>query len=172
MTSPAQPSPVPDADAVAAVFLDAVPGAMDALRHAMRAHVGEQLSVPQFRCLNYIGLHPGSSLGAVASFLGVTLPTASAMVERLVKAGALLPGTAQDDRRRSALQLTPAGQAQLDAIRRGARAELAQWLSQRSRDELQTLHAGLTLMRQLFGRPSPVPVADTAPTPSSIPRTA
>ncbi|WP_374675894.1 MarR family winged helix-turn-helix transcriptional regulator [Ideonella sp.] len=159
--------PVPDADSVASAFLDAVPGAMDALRLAMRAHVGDQLSVPQFRCLNYIGLHPGSSVGAVARFLGVSLPTASAMVDRLVKAGAVAPGTATDDRRRSALELTPAGRDQLDTIRRGAHAELALWLSPRSADDLRTLHAGLLLLRQLFGRPVAPTAAPSAPPPSS-----
>lgn len=151
-TAPTSASRRPPATAldIAAEVLEVVPAVMDALRHAMRAHVGEQLSVPQFRCLNYIAQHPGASVSAVAGFLGVTLPTASTMVERLVRAGAVQPRTDADDRRRSSLHLTAAGAAQLDEIRQGARAELAQVLAGRSADELRALHAGLAVLRQVF----------------------
>ncbi|MEK8033330.1 MarR family transcriptional regulator [Ideonella sp. DXS29W] len=127
---------------------------MDALRHAMRSHVGEQLSVPQFRCLQFIALHPGASVSAVAAFLGVTLPTASAMVDRLARAGAIEPQTAAEDRRRSLLHLTSAGEAQLAEIRLGARAELAQVLASRSADELRALATGLDVLRQVFAAPA------------------
>jgi len=134
----------------AAEVLDVVPAVMDALRHAMRSHVGDQLSVPQFRCLNFIGHQPGASVSAVAAFLGVTLPTASAIVDRLVRAGAVEPRTAADDRRRSQLHLTEAGAAQLAQIRVGARAELAEVLAGRSAKELRALHAGLAVLRDVF----------------------
>lgn len=126
---------------------------MDALRHAMRSHVGDQLSVPQFRCLQFIAHRPGASISAVAGFLGVTVPTASAMVDRLVRAGAVEPQTAADDRRRSQLHLTADGAAQLAEIRLGARAELAKVLANRSKQELGTLCAGLDVLRQVFITP-------------------
>lgn len=137
----------------ASEVLEVIPAVMDALRNAMRNHVGDQLSVPQFRCLNFIAQQPGASVSAVAAFLGVALPTASAMVDRLVRAGAVEPRTAADDRRRSQLHLTAAGAAQLAQIRLGARAELAQVLASRSADELRTLNAGLAVLRQVFATP-------------------
>jgi len=151
VTRPNAADPATDraADSAAEV-LDVVPAVMDALRHAMRSHVGDQLSVPQFRCLNFIGHQPGASVSAVAAFLGVTLPTASAMVDRLVRAGAVEPRTAADDRRRSQLHLTDAGAAQLAQIRVGARAELAEVLAGRSAEELRVLHAGLAVLRDVF----------------------
>lgn len=145
------PRPLDCADAVLAVM----PVVMDAMRGAMRLHVGEQLSVPQFRCLNFIALKPGCSVSAVAALLGVTLPTASAMVDRLVKAGAVAPATATADRRRSELQLTPAGRAQLQQIRRGARGEFARLLAGCSDDELQALQAGLTVLQRAFRPAAP-----------------
>lgn len=151
--APKRPPPLPDADTGAAEVLEVIPAVMDALRNAMRNHVGDaggQLTVPQFRCLNFIGKRPGASVSAVAAFLGVALPTASTMVDRLVKAGAVEPHTASDDRRRSQLHLTQAGAAQLARIRAGARHELAQVLAVRSRKELQTLHDGLAVLRALF----------------------
>ena len=144
------PSTLPAADDSAAEVLDVIPAIMDAVRHAMRHHVGEQLTVPQFRCLNFVALHPGASLSAVAAFLGVALPTASTMVDRLVRAGAVEPRADPQDRRKSSLHLTQAGTAQLAAIRRGARKELAQVLATRSDEELRTLHAGLAVLRQVF----------------------
>jgi DNA-binding MarR family transcriptional regulator len=133
--------------------LQVIPAVMDALRNAMRHHVGDQLSVPQFRCLNFIAHAPGASVSAVAAFLGVTLPTASTMVDRLVRAGAVEPQVSPDDRRRSQLRLTDAGATQLAEIRLGARAELAQVLVSRSGGDLRTLHAGLAVLREVFLAP-------------------
>jgi DNA-binding MarR family transcriptional regulator len=147
------PSPVAGPEHTADEVLQVVPAVMDALRNAMRHHVGEQLSVPQFRCLNFIAHHPGASVSAVAAFLGVALPTASTMVDRLVRAGAVEPRTAADDRRRSQLHLTAAGSAQLAEIRLGARSELAQVLASRSAEELDSLHAGLAVLRRVFVAP-------------------
>ena len=155
---PPQAQPLPPAARshatdCASDVLDVMPAVMDALRGAMRQQVGEQLSVPQFRCLNFIALQPGCSVGAVAAFLGVTMPTASAMVDRLVRAGAVAPRTAVADRRRSELQLTAAGQAQIDHIRQGAHSEFARALGHCSAGELQTLQDGLAVLRRAFHTP-------------------
>lgn len=148
MTASSTPAPRPldCADAV----LSVMPVVMDAMRSAMRLQVGEQLSVPQFRCLNFIALQPGCSVSAVAALLGVTLPTASAMVDRLVKAGAVALATATADRRRSELQLTASGRAQLQQIRRGARGEFARMLAGCNSDELQALQTGLSVLQRSF----------------------
>lgn len=141
-------------DDCAAEVLEVIPAVMDAMRGAMRRHVGDPLSVPQFRCLNFIAREPGGSLGAVAEFLGVTLPTASAMVDRLVRAGAVALGTAVQDRRRAQLHITELGQAQLQQIRRSARDDLARTLATCGADELQALRAGLAVLRSTF-QPDP-----------------
>ena len=140
------PRPQDCAEAV----LDVMPTVMDAMRGAMRLQVGEQLSVPQFRCLNFIARRPGSSVSAVAAFLGVTLPTASVMVDRLVRAGAVAPRTAVADRRRSELHATAEGLALVHQIRLGARGEFERALGECSAAELQTLHAGLAVLQRAF----------------------
>lgn len=145
-TAAAPPRPQDCADSV----LEVMPAVMDAMRSAMRQQVGEQLSVPQFRCLNFIARRPGSSVSAVAAFLGVTLPTASALVDRLVKAGAVAPSTAAADRRRSELHATDAGQALVRQIRKGARGEFARVLATCSGDELRDLRAGLAVLQRAF----------------------
>lgn len=138
------------AEACAGAVLEVVPAVMDALRAAMRRHVGEQLSVPQFRCLNFIAMEPGCSVSAVAGFLGVTLPTASAMVGRLVQAGAVSSRADPGDRRCMRLRLTAAGRAQLQQIRRGARDDLAAALAHHGAAELQDLQRGLQSLREAF----------------------
>jgi DNA-binding MarR family transcriptional regulator len=145
-SEPAATSPLGCAQAV----LDVMPAVMDAMRGAMRLQVGEHLSVPQFRCLNFIARCPGSSISAVAAFLGVALPTASVMVDRLVRAGAVAPRTAQADRRRSELHVTAAGLAQVRHIEDGALAEFAHTLGACSAAELQALQAGLQVLQRAF----------------------
>lgn len=147
-TSPLAPQAAEDC---AVDVMDVVPQVMDALRLAMRQHVGGQLSVPQFRCLAFVARQPGSSVGAVAAFLGVTMPTASAMVDRLMRAGQVASRTSTEDRRRIELELTPAGRALLRRIRRDAQSELAQSLASRGEDELRKVREGLAVLRHAFG---------------------
>ncbi|WP_394790428.1 MarR family winged helix-turn-helix transcriptional regulator [Rhodoferax sp.] len=132
------------------MVMEVIPTVMDAIRQSMRHSAGDHLSVPQFRCLNFIERQPGCSIGDVAGFLGVTMPTASAMADRLVRAGLVLPQTASDDRRRSQLQPTDSGRAQLAQIQQGAQGDLEEALATCTRKELQTLQAGLAILRRTF----------------------
>ena len=59
-------------------------------RAAEQAEDADPATVPQFRCLNFIAKAPGGSISAAAAFLGVTMPTASVMVDRLVRSGAAI----------------------------------------------------------------------------------
>jgi DNA-binding MarR family transcriptional regulator len=146
--------PPPDgaarADECAEAVLDVIPAVMDALRVATRQHVGEQMSIPQFRCLHFISREPGGSISDVAEFLGVTLPTASAMVDRLVRAGAIRTRASSTDRRRTHLYLTNAGRARLRGIRAGAHGDLAETLALLAPAELRRLYDGLGLLRRVF----------------------
>nr|WP_315427346.1 MarR family transcriptional regulator [uncultured Albidiferax sp.] len=137
--------------------MEVVPAVMDAIRRAMRRGAGDQLSVPQFRCLNFVARQPDCSIGEIASFLGVTMPTASAMADRLVRAGLVQPQAGATDRRRSQLQATPAGQAQLAQIQQRAQADLELALATCTPRELQSLHTGLALLGRTF-RPDTEPL--------------
>lgn len=130
--------------------LDVLPDAMDVIRVGMRSQLDSGLSVPQFRCLNFIDRRPGCSLGEVASFLGVTMPTASAMVDRLARAGHVDTALAADDRRRAQLNISDAGKALLEQVRADARSELAATLAQRPVDDLRAISAGLAALKRAF----------------------
>ncbi|WP_295954968.1 MarR family transcriptional regulator [Rhodoferax sp.] len=134
----------------AAKVMDVVPAVMDAIRTSMRHGVEGSLSVPQFRCLNFISRRPGCAMGDIAVFLGVTMPTASAMADRLVQAGLVQPQTATGDRRCSRLETTTAGVAQLAAIQNRAQGELKAVLAVCTPQEQQTLQAGLAVLWRIF----------------------
>ena len=140
----------PDAAACASSFVAVVPGVMDALRVSMRRNIGDVLSVPQFRCLGYIARSPRCSVSDVAAFLGVTLPTASAMVDRLVRAGHVLSSTARADRRRMELRVNAPGKALLDRIRSAAHRDIAGTLSAASAEELAAVHRAFEVLQRLF----------------------
>jgi DNA-binding MarR family transcriptional regulator len=138
------------AKACAAQVLEVLPGVMNAVRMGMRRQLQGALSVPQFRCMNFIDLNPGVSVGEVATFLGVTMATASAMVDRLARAGYATTGVSAQDRRRAVLTLSKPGKALLAQIRQGARRDLAAALGSRSADELQHVSDALAVLRNVF----------------------
>lgn len=130
------------------VVLDVVPDAMDAIRAGMRSQLDNKLSVPQFRCLNFIDRRCGCSVGEVAAFLGVTMPTASAMVDRLSRAGHVSAASAAEDRRRSRLAISACGKKLLEQVREEARRELATMLAARPAEELRAINAGLVALKR------------------------
>lgn len=154
---PPSAPPAPDAaQACAADLIEVLPVVMNAVRVAMRRHVSGGLSVPQFRCLNFVDQRPGSSLSAVAAFMGTSLPTASANADRLVRAGLLEAVPAAADRRRSELRVTAAGRSLLDGMRELARGELALRLCELTAPQLAGLGDSMALLKQAFGR-APLP---------------
>ena len=142
----------PDAASAAAQVMAVLPGVMDAMRCAMRAQIDGPLTVPQFRGLNFIDHHPGSSVSALAGFLGVTLATASAMADRLVRAGHLQSQSSASDRRRTELQLCASGKAVLDRMRQQTQTELAGSLQACTPQQLTALVDGLAVLSRAFPR--------------------
>lgn len=136
------------AEACAVEVLEILPRVMNAVRIGMRRQLQGALSVPQFRCMNFIDLNPGASVGE-AAFLGVTMATASAMVDRLARAGRATPGVSERDRRRAALRLR-SGKALLVKIRQGAWRDLAAALGRHSAKELQRVSDALAVLRSVF----------------------
>lgn len=94
----------------AAAIVAVVPLLMREIRTQMRRAAPPGLTVPLFRSLIYARSQPGANLSALAAHLGVTLPTASVGVDRLVELGLMQPTAhAPGQPRRRALHLTPEG---------------------------------------------------------------
>jgi DNA-binding MarR family transcriptional regulator len=149
VAAPAVPAAA-DPQAAATRVMQVLPRVMDAMRTAMRAQLDGPLTVPQFRGLNFIDLNPGTSVSALAAFLGVTLATASAMVERLVRAGHLQSRGSASDRRRAELRLCASGKAVLERMRARTRDDLAAALAHRTPQELAALVEGLGVLDAAF----------------------
>lgn len=137
-------------------ILDVMPMIMQALRVQMRAQRQHDLSVPQFRTMAFLSRNPGSSLSAVAEFIGLTLPTMSVLVEGLVQRGLVDRAVDLADRRRVLLSLTAEGVQQHQRALDGAAAWLAELLEPLGEAERILVIQALEVLRPLFaGASSP-----------------
>ena len=106
------------------------------------ATVGE-LTVAQIRVLFRLrNLGPITS-GQLASGLGVTLPTVTSVIDRLVARGFAERRDDPGDRRRVIVAVTPAGQAVVEGIQQGRRARLQRAIESLAAEALAGLVAGL-----------------------------
>ena len=137
-------------DQVAIEILETIPPSMRAIREQMRSGRAASLSVAQFRLLLFVRRHPGTSLSPVAEHLGTTLPAASQLVERLVRAGLVTREQHLAERRRVELRLTEAGGATLAECDARTRAWLCQRLSGLAGEELDRLSGALQELRGLL----------------------
>jgi DNA-binding MarR family transcriptional regulator len=135
--------------------METVPLVMRFLRAEMRRQRTRSLSVPQFRALVFLSRHPGASLSSMADHLGVTRPTASALVDRLVRRGLVTRAEHPQERRRLVLALTLSGARHLQQAREVARARIAGVLAGLSTAELRKIAAGIALLERVFKELSP-----------------
>lgn len=135
---------------VAERLVDVVPQVMHVIRAKMRRHRASDLSLPQFRTLTFLHRQPGSPLAKVAEHVGLTPPSASKMIDRLVQRGLVLREEASTDRRSIALTLTPEGEAALARSRQATVEDLAAALAELDAGELLALRENLELMAHLF----------------------
>jgi DNA-binding MarR family transcriptional regulator len=110
----------------ATAVLEAVPHLMRVLRAQVRSESNPDLSMPQFRALAFVGRNAGAMLSDVATFLALTPPAASKLVDGLFSAGLLVREPGSEDRRCIELKLTPAGRRKYDAAVQTAEQYLAE----------------------------------------------
>lgn len=132
-------------------LLEVVPRVMRRIREEMRARVPHGLTVPQLRALLYLRRNPDGGLTAVAAHLGMSAPAASALVERLVRAGQVEREIHPDERRRIRLRLTRRGLAHATMARNAARVWLTRELGQLAARDLARLKAALDVLEQVGG---------------------
>lgn len=130
-------------------LLEVVPLIMRHIRSELRSHAMKELSVPQFRTLMYLRRHANASLSNVAEHLGLTPPTVSKMIQKLVEHGMIKRNTALD-RRQVRLSLSAKGISALSKAREGARKQLAENLKTLSEEELSSLSTILEMLDSVF----------------------
>lgn len=137
-------------DACAHTVMETVPMVMRFIRTEMRRHRASVLSVPQLRALAFLDRNPGACLFHVADHLGVTRPTASVIVDRLVRRGLLLRSEDPRERRRLVLMLTPKGGRHLEQARSATRSWIADVLTPLPRPALRRIEQGINLLGSAF----------------------
>jgi MarR family transcriptional regulator for hemolysin len=109
-------------------LLEIIPLVMGNVRAGVRANEREALSMPQFGAMAFLRRQGGASLTDLAGHMGLTLPSASKLVDGLVARGVVVRDAHPDDRRRLTLTLTPPGRDVMRAVRDAALAALARRL--------------------------------------------
>jgi len=130
-------------------LLDTVPLVMRVIRNHMRRH-RSGLTVPQFRTLCFVSTTDGSSLSAVAEFIGLSLPAMSRLVEGLVEQGLMDRRPCDDDRRHVRLSVTQGGQAALREARQLAQAALASAVSHLTPEQQTAVVETMQVLREVF----------------------
>jgi MarR family transcriptional regulator, organic hydroperoxide resistance regulator len=102
-----------------------------------------ELSVAQLKAL--FALVDGGSMpiGGVAARLGIGLPAASSLVDRLVDQGLVARREDPIDRRRTLAEPTGPGEALAQRLRQGSREALRAWLERMDAADLEALVRGL-----------------------------
>ena len=130
--------------------LEVVPQVMRAIRSDLRSHRTADLSIPQFRILNFINRNPQASLSSLADHIGLTLPTMSKMVDGLVAREWVTRQASPGDRRQVLLGLTGRGKAMLDQAVAKTQASLADKLSTLSSTDRDTVFEAMKCMQAIF----------------------
>ena len=134
--------------------LEVVPLVMRTIRAEMRRHRMADLSVPQFRTLAFVDRNGDASLSDVAEHIGLTLPSASKIVDGLVTRKLVTRQTAPEDRRRMTLALTARGRSALQATREATRACLAEDLTALTERERETIRQAMAILRPVYTPPA------------------
>jgi DNA-binding MarR family transcriptional regulator len=145
--------PTTDADlnkACAREVLDAVPPVVWFIRREFRAY-RKGLSLVQVRTLSLIQRQPAANLSVVADFLGVSLPTASRIVQGLVSQGLLTRQGSRNDRRQLALAITQEGDELLHTAYDGTQSRLREQLQSLTPAQQQALAQSMGVLKEIFG---------------------
>jgi DNA-binding MarR family transcriptional regulator len=138
------------AEQCARAVMETVPQVMRAIREETRRHGEPLLSIPQLRTLAFLDREPGACLIHLAEHLGVSLPTASTLVERMVRQGLITRTQDPRERRRVVLMLTPPGARHFRSARQSAHAWMAATLAHLSPEELRRISQSVTVLGEAF----------------------
>ncbi|MEI6513070.1 MAG: MarR family transcriptional regulator [bacterium] len=107
----------------------------------------DELSFIQFHALMSIKRHEGLSLSQAAEHLGATISTASKIIDGLVERGMVFRTTADEDRRKLMLKLTPSGERAVEEIHLKTIANLTGKLETLSPSECAMVELAMGILR-------------------------
>lgn len=137
-----------DASAMASArqVVESVPAIMRLICSGVRK--GGSISLPQLRVLGFVSRNPGAGVSDVAAHLDVTNPTASVLVDRLVKKSLLVRQEDPSERRRTLLTITDEGAHVLEDARSKAQFMVAQVLKTQSPEQLSKINEALAILAE------------------------
>ena len=127
-------------------LLRLAPRVVQAARHYLRTQNLGGITLPQLRALAYVLRQPQSTLGELAEHLAITTPSASALVDRLVKQGLVKAQIPPENRRRVSLVITADGEAVVTQATDLWREELARRLTPLTEAELRIAIEALEIL--------------------------
>lgn len=130
--------------------MDVVPAVMRWIHTGVRQQKTSCLTIPQLRTLAFLQINAGTSLVALAEYLGVTSASTSTMVERLVQKEFVARVEHPKSRRKVVLSLTVAGEKHLKQVRQITRDRLADKMAHLPPERLANLIGGLEELSQIF----------------------
>lgn len=135
-------------------ILDAVMTAsrvMVALAARSLADAGEEVTLTQYRSLVVLASHGPLGIAALADAVAVTPPTASRLVERLVRKGLVRRRTDRHDRRGVRIGLSESGRQLVDLVTERRRREVAELLPSIPEEVQQSMALGLRQLAHVAG---------------------
>lgn len=113
------------------------------------------LPVGQARTLIHLSVAGRRRMGELAEDLGVKLPTATRIVDRLVERGLVARSSCEDDRRVVWVRATAEGEALADAARRFRRGIMVSRLGRLDDRQRESLLRALKLLEDVVAGPLP-----------------
>ena len=110
------------------------------------------LTLAQIKALFALWHQAPMTIGALGERLGVGVPTASHLVERLVQLGLVERREDESDRRRAHVSPTEAGAALVDRLRALRAEQLRRWLERLNEDDLGALTRGFDALLRVERR--------------------
>ena len=152
---------VSDAE-VAQGILELLPQILRLLVAEARQHApSEQLTMPQYKILSRLVVNEYLPSELSRSF-DVSLPTMTAVVDKLVKRGFVRRRPDPQDRRMVRLSATPEGCAAFDRFRQRAITRLAKVVAQLQPDEKRQLAGALMGLHRALTLATPLPCSDAS----------
>lgn len=133
------------------LFLEVIPRTMRSIREEIRNIAGSEFTTPQYRLLARIARQPSSNT-ELAEWMGVSAPTMTNLVDKLVVRGLVTRGSdpKNRDRRQIQIRATQKGTDTSARIRGAVQQVFARRLAELPSARKKDLVAGLKILRELF----------------------
>lgn len=149
-----------DSEHSARAIFEVLPLVLKVIRGEIRRSRFPDFSLPQFRALAFLGRNRGAMLTDVADHLGLSLPSASKLVDGLVHGKMVSRKMDPSDRRRMILVLTIAGEKKYKIAFDSAIELLASKVAGLSEQQNGQIVKAMQLLRSVFSEDS---ASDTSP---------